>query len=158
LFIVAPDGHPRIPRIIYAIPTGYFEASIRDNVMRSVFLPARINGVPTSSPFSMFYNFKMNSVTIHDYGDLEHRVAKTKLEAEAGEPSAQMLYGMMISGLPQLIQTRDRASRGDHRAAVKAETKAIDEAGRLGWDLTPLQQCQAIYASEKAWSGNLLDF
>jgi uncharacterized protein len=292
-FIVAPDGHPRIPRIIYAIPTGYFEASVRDNVMRSVFLPARINGVPTSSPFSMFYNFKMNSVTIHDYGDLENRVAKTKLQAEAGDPSAQMLYGMMISGLPQLNQTRDRAipwflkaaqagapyaqyqigtslllgrgcqcdstkgeiwlekaaqsdqpdaqvslaeyllrdkskgdsvagakvwleraaktgngpaklllsamlaanpspdirnparalaltddlehdykadpslwdiraaanaSRGDYRAAVKAETKAIDEAGRLGWDLASLQQRQAIYASQKTWSGNLLDF
>jgi uncharacterized protein len=292
-FVIAPDGHPRIPRIIYAIPTGYFEASIRDNVMRSVFLPARINGVPISSPFSMFYNFKMNSVTIHDYGDLEHRVAKTKLEAEAGDPAAQMLYGMMISGLPQLNQTRDRAipwflkaaqagapyaqyqigtslllgrgcqcdstkgeiwlekaaqadqpdaqvslaeyllrdkskgdsvggakvwleraakagngpaklllsallasnpspdirnparalaltddlehdykadptlwdikaaanaSRGDYRAAVKAEAKAIEEAGRLGWDLTPLQQRQAIYTSQKPWTGNLLDF
>jgi hypothetical protein len=291
-FIVAPDGHPRIPRILYALPTGYFEASIRDSVMRSVFLPARINGAPISSPYSMFYNFTMNSVSIHDYGDLEQRVAKTRLQAEGGDPSAQTLYGMMIAGLPQLKQTRDRAvpwflkaaqagapyaqyqigtalllgrgcqcdntkgeiwlekaaqadqsdaqvslaeyllrdksnsdltgalvwleraakngnspgklllaailaaspspdirnparalaltdnleheykdnpslweiraaanaSRGDYRAAAKAESKAISQATGLGWDLAQLEERQALYASQKIWSGNLLDF
>jgi len=292
-FIVPPDGHPRIPRILYALPAGYFEASVRRSVLRSVFLPARINGAPISTPYSMFYNFTMNTVSIRDYGDLEQRVAKTKLQAEAGDPSAQMLYGMMITGLPQLNQTRDRAvpwflkaaqagapyaqyqigtalllgrgcqcestkgeiwlekaaqadqpdaqvslaeyllrdkshsesitgaivwleratkngngsaklllsamlaaspshdilnptralsladsleheykedpslweiraaanaSRGDYRAAVKAESKAIAEANSLGWDLAPLEQRQALYASQKSWSGNLLDF
>jgi len=292
-FIVPPDGHPRIPRIVYAVPFGYFEASVRDSAMRSVFLPARINGVPVSSPFSIFYNFKVNSVSIKDYGDLEQRVAKTKLQAEAGDPSAQVLYGMMIAGLPQLNQTRDRAvpwflkaaqagalyaqyqigtdlllgrgcqcdstkgeiwlekaaqadepnaqvslaeyllrdksksdsvagaivwleraaksgnasakfllaamlaanssaevrnptralalaeeleheykedpilweiraaasaSRMDYRAAVKAESRAISQAASLGWNLAPLQARQALYASQKSWSGNLLDF
>jgi TPR repeat protein len=292
-FIIAPDGHPRIPRILYALPAGYFEATIRDSVLKSVYLPARINGQPTSSSHSMFYNFEVQSVSIKDYGSLEQRVAKTKLLAESGEPSAQMLYGMMIAGLPQLNQSRDRAvpwflkaaqagapyaqyqigtdlllgrgcqcdgtkgeiwlekaaqadqtdaqvslaelllkdrpssdslagalvwleraakngnasaklllsavlaanpaseirdparalaladniehdykndpslweiraaanaARGDYRAAVKAELKAISEAGSLGWDLAPLEQRQALYVAEKSWSGNLLDF
>jgi uncharacterized protein len=292
-FIVPPDGHPRTPRIVYAIPAGYFEATVRDGIMKSVFLPARINGEPISSSCSMFYNFVMKSVTIENYGDLGERVRKTKLEAEAGDPSAQMLYGMMIAGLPQLKQSRDRAvpwflkaaqagapyaqyqigsdlllgrgcqcdntkgeiwlekaaqsdqadaqvtlaeyllkdksnkesvagalvwleraakqgngsaklllsamlaaspspdirnparaltiadgleheykgdpsfweilaaanaSRGDYRAAVKAETKAISKATSLGWDLSRLEQRQSVFVSQQAWSGDLLEF
>jgi TPR repeat protein len=30
-------------------------------------------------------------------------------KAEAGDPAAQMLYGMMLAGLPQLKQTYDKA-------------------------------------------------
>jgi uncharacterized protein len=292
-FIVAPDGHPRIPRILYALPNGYFEPTVRDSVMRSVYLPARINGEPVSTSVSMFYNFTMSSVSIHDYGGLERRVQETKVKAEAGDPSAQMLYGMMIAGLPQLKQSyaqalpwflkaaqagapyaqyqigtglligrgcqcetgkgeiwlekaaqadqadaqvslaeyllRDKlnreatagavvwleraakqgnssgklllsailaaspstdvrdparaialtdslereykhdpslweiraaakASRGDYKAAVKAESEAIDEATQLGWDLARLEQRQSIYSSGQSWSGNLLEF
>lgn len=108
-FIVAPDGHPRMARILYSLPTGYFEEYVRESVMRSTYLPARINGQPISASTSMLYNFKMQSVSIHDYGDLEHRVAEAKTKAEAGDVSAQMLYGMMIAGLPQLNQTYDKA-------------------------------------------------
>lgn len=108
-FIVAPDGHPRLPRILYSLPSGYFEAFVRESVMRSTYLPARINGEPISASTSMLYNFVMSSVTIHDYGTLEARVNDTKLKAEAGDPSAQMLYGMMLAGLPQLKQTYDKA-------------------------------------------------
>lgn len=108
-FVVAPDGHPRVPRILYALPKGYFEAAVRDSVMRSVYLPARTNGEPIATTVSIFYNFEVPSVTLRDYGNLASRVEKTKKEAEAGDPSAQMLYGMMISGLPQLKQARDQA-------------------------------------------------
>jgi hypothetical protein len=108
-FIVAPDGHPRIPRILYAVPSGYFEPTVRESVMRSVYLPARINGEPISTSVSMFYLFKISDASIRDYGNLERRVHETKLKAEAGDPSAEMLYGMMIAGLPQLNQTYDQA-------------------------------------------------
>jgi TonB family protein len=108
-FVVAPDGHPRTPRILYSLPTGYFEEYVRESVMRSTYLPARINGQPISTSMSMMYNFKVQSVSIHDYGNLANRVAETKAKAEAGDVSAQLLYGMMIAGLPQLNQTYDRA-------------------------------------------------
>jgi TPR repeat protein len=108
-FIVAPDGHPRLPRILYAVPVGYFETTVRDSVLRSVYLPARINGEPVSTSVSMFYNFTVAGATIHDYGNLDKRVQEAKLKADAGDPSAQMLYGMMIAGLPQLHQTYDQA-------------------------------------------------
>jgi TonB family protein len=108
-FVVAPDGHPRTPRILYSLPTGYFEEYVRDSVMRSTYLPARINGQPISTSMTMLYSFKVQSVSIHNYGDLEHRVDEAKAKAEAGDVSAQMLYGMMIAGLPQLNQTYDKA-------------------------------------------------
>jgi TonB family protein len=108
-FTVAPDGHPRIPRILYAVPTGFFEPTVRESVMRSVFLPARIRGVPESTSVNMFYNFVVPSASIRDYGNLERRVRETKTKAESGDPSAQMLYGMMVAGLPQLHQTYAQA-------------------------------------------------
>jgi TonB family protein len=107
-FVVAPDGHPRILRILYAVPTGFFEDTVRDSVMRSIYLPARINGEPVATPVSVFYNFKMD-VSIDQYGNLEQRVKATLKKAEAGDPAAQMLYGMMLAGLPQLKQTYDKA-------------------------------------------------
>jgi TPR repeat protein len=108
-FVVAPDGHARMPRILYSLPGGYFEASVRDSVMRSTYLPARVNGEPIAASTSMLYTFAVKSVALRDYGTLEARVSATKLKAEAGDPMAQMLYAMMLAGLPQLNQTYDKA-------------------------------------------------
>ena len=108
-FTVAPDGHPRVPRILYAVPAGFFESTVRESVLRSVYLPARVNGTPVSTSVNTFYNFVIASASIHDYGGLEQRVRDTKAKAESGDPSAQMLYGMMIAGLPQLHQTYAQA-------------------------------------------------
>jgi uncharacterized protein len=291
-FVVAPDGHPRIPRILYAVPAGYFEEAVRDSIMRSVYLPARTNGQPIATTITIFYNFKMN-LSIGAYDGLEKRVQDVLAKAEAGDPRSQVLYGMMIAGLPQLKQTYDRAlpwflkaaqagspyaqyqigtgllqgrgcqcdtgkgeiwlekaaqadqsdaqvslaeyllkgnpnsegiagaivwlersakqgnsyaklrlsailaarsskslsdstraldlvdtlehefkrdpsfweiraaanaSRGDFRAATKAQAQAINEAKRLDWDLTALNQRQSVYVSGQAWSGDLLAF
>jgi TonB family protein len=292
-FVVASDGHPRVPRILYAVPAGYFEGAVRESVLRSVYLPARINGQPISTSVSTMYNFTVPGVSIKDYDGLERRVHDTELKAAAGDPQAQMLYGMMIAGLPQLKRTYDQAlpwflraaqagapyaqyqvgtgllqgrgcqcdsgkgeiwlqkaaqadqpdaqvslaeymlkgeptresvngavvwlergakqgnaaaklllsgilaatpireirdppraltladslehdykidpsfgeiraaanaSRGDYKAAVKAESHAMSEATRLGWDLAPLQQRHSLYESGQPWTGNLLAF
>lgn len=292
-FVVAPDGHPRLPRILYALPVGFFESTVRESVLRSAYLPARVNGEPIATSVSMFYRFTVRGATIQDYGNLQKRVQDTKLKADAGDPAAQMLYGMMIAGLPQLHQTynqalpwflkaaqagapyaqyqigtsllqgrgcqcdtnkgeiwleraaqadqadaqvslaeyllkdhptpesmagamvwleraakqrneageimlsamlaasasstvRDparalayldtlereytfdpsyweiraaaQASRGDFKAALKAEAEAIDKATALGWDLSPLNSRRSSYASQQPWTGNLLEF
>jgi len=103
-FTVAPDGHPRSPRILYAVPARYFDDAIRESVFRTLYLPARINGKPVAASTSMFFNFKIDSVSLRDYGGLAKQVEDAKTKAEAGDPSAQMLYGMMLAGLPQLNQ------------------------------------------------------
>ena len=108
-FTVAPDGHPRNARILFAVPRGYFEDTVRESVMRSVYLPARHGSVPVAENVSVFYNFVMEGLSIRQYEGLEQQVRSTATKAEAGDPQAQMLYGMMIAGLPQLNQTYDRA-------------------------------------------------
>lgn len=108
-FIVPPDGHPRVPRILYALPDGYFEATVRESVLRSIYQPARVDGRAVATLVSMFYRFEMSGVSIQQYGNLEQRVRETKSKAQAGDPSAQMLYAMMVAGLPQLNQTYDQA-------------------------------------------------
>ena len=292
-FVVASDGHPRVPRILYAAPRGYFEDSVRESVLRSVYLPARINGQPISTSVSTMYNYTVPGVSIKDYDGLERRVHDTELKAAAGDPQAQMLYAMMIAGLPQLKQTYSQAlpwflkaaqagapyaqyqigtgllqgrgcqcdagkgeiwlqkaaqadqpdaqvslaeyllkgeptqesvagavvwleraakqgndsaklmlsgilaatpingmrdppralsladsleheykidpsfwevraaadaSSGDFKAAVKAQSKAVSEATRLGWDQAHLQERLALYEAGQAWNGNLLAF
>lgn len=108
-FVVAPDGHPRSPRILYVVPRNYFEDAIRESILRSVYLPARIDGKPVSASTGMYFNFKLSQVSLSDYGNLAKQVEETKAKAQAGDPSAQMLYGMMLAGLPQLKQNYTQA-------------------------------------------------
>jgi uncharacterized protein len=77
-FTVAPDGHPRSPRILYAVPARYFEDAIRESVLRTLYLPARINGKPVATSTSMFFNFKIESVSLRDYGGLAKQVEDAK--------------------------------------------------------------------------------
>lgn len=147
-FIVAPDGHPRIPRILYALPNGYFESTVRESILRTVYLPARINGQPIASSTSMFYHFKMESVTIRDYGNLEQRVLQTKSKAEAGDPSAQMLYGMMIAGLPQLKQSHDQALPWFLKAAQAGAPYAQYQ---IGTGLLQGRGCQCDNTKGEIW-------
>jgi TonB family protein len=146
-FIVAPDGHPRIPRILYAVPAGYFEDTVRDSVMRSVYLPARINGQPIATPVSIFYYFKM-AAAIGEYGNLEQRVKATEAKAEAGDPSAQMLYGMMIAGLPQLNKTYNQALPWFLKAAQAGSPYAQYQ---IGTGLLLGRGCQCDAAKGEVW-------
>ncbi|MGH8290843.1 MAG: TonB family protein [Steroidobacteraceae bacterium] len=44
-FTLMPDGHPRFPRIVFAVPTGFFEAVVKESVLRS-----RFSRTPSGSP------------------------------------------------------------------------------------------------------------
>ena len=56
------------------------------------------------------------------------------------------------------IRAAANASRGDFKAAVKTQAKAVSEAMHLGWDVVLLQQRQSLYESGQPWTGNLLAF
>jgi TonB family protein len=108
-FSVPPDGHPRLPRILYALPGASFDSIVINHVMHTTYLPARINGVPVTTSSSQFYRFRITGASIEEYGDLKDKVAAAKAKAEAGDPASQMLYGMMLAGLPQLNASYDKA-------------------------------------------------
>lgn len=108
-FVVAADGHARMPRVLFALPQNVFESAAREAVLRSTFLPARLNGTPVSSTAATYVNFVMRDTSKEDYPDLLRFVKRTRTQAEAGDISAQVTYAMMISGLPQVQQPFSQA-------------------------------------------------
>jgi TPR repeat protein len=97
-FSLLADGRARMPRVISALPRGIFEAAARESLLHSEFAPA-----PTSEavPCNLFFRFNGNRAA-EGYPQLLAYVKQTQLRAEAGDPQAQMLYGMLLAGLPQL--------------------------------------------------------
>jgi uncharacterized protein len=104
-FSVMPDGRSRNPRIIYAVPKGEFEAAVRDSLLHSEFAPASTAGQPVRC--TIFYNFRLSGNL--DYPRLQGFVNETLVQAKGGDPQSQMLYGMLLVGLPQLNAPRSKA-------------------------------------------------
>jgi hypothetical protein len=104
-FSVMPDGRSRNPRIIYAVPEGIFEPTVRDGLLHSEFVSAPAERSPVQC--TMFYRFVMEGAA--GYSRLDAYVDETLAQAKAGDPRAQMLYGMLLVGLPQLNKPRSQA-------------------------------------------------
>ncbi len=100
-FTVMPDGRARIPRIVYAVPSNVFDTAARSAILRTEFLPATAGGSPVSCTGTFLINFKMDYAAA-DYEGLDKLVKTTGAKAAAGDVNSQMIYGMMLAGLPQL--------------------------------------------------------
>ncbi len=135
-FTVMPDGRARNPRVVYAVPAKVFEQSTRRLILRSEFTPATEKGVPVPCTIGMMVQYRINGVDDGDYNELERLLKRTKTQAEAGDANAQMLYGLLITGLPQV-----RKPRGD---AMPYFVKAA-QAG------LPTAQFMVGYSSMMGW-------
>jgi TonB family protein len=133
-FSLMPDGRSRMPRIIYAVPEGIFESAARDSLLHSEFAPAPPGEPP--APCTLFFQFVMRQRNSGDYPRLEEFVSQTLKRAEAGDPREQMLYGMLLVGLPQLHRPRSDALPWFLKSA---------QAG------TPVAQFQVGYSLLKGW-------
>ncbi|MFL6600941.1 MAG: TonB family protein [Steroidobacteraceae bacterium] len=133
-FTLMPDGRSRMPRIIYAVPQGMFDSATRKALLHSEFAPAAAGQPPR--PCTVFFNFQLRGATARDYPRLNVFVKETLTRAERGDPGAQMLYGMLLVGLPQLKKPRSEALPWFLKSA---------QAG------TPLAQFQVGYSLLKGW-------
>jgi TPR repeat protein len=134
-YSLMPDGRSRMPRIIYAVPEGVFESAARESVLHSEFATAPAGGQPT--PCTLFFQFIMRGGnTVGNYPRLEVFVQQTLKRAAGGDPSAQMLYGMLLVGLPQLHKPRSEALPWFLKSA---------QAG------VPVAQFQVGYSLLKGW-------
>lgn len=104
-FSVMPDGRGRNPRVIYAVPEGVFERTVRDGLLHSEFGSAPAGRSPIQC--TLFYRFVIRGAV--GYSGLDTYVDETLAHAKAGDPRAQMLYGMLLVGLPQLNKPRSQA-------------------------------------------------
>jgi TonB family protein len=132
-FSVMPDGRSRNPRIIYAVPKELFDAAARDSLLHTEFTPAAPGSKPVQC--TQFFQFVLVGTKL-DYSRLEKFVQDTLTKAQAGDPGAQMLYGMLLVGLPQLNKPRSQALPWFLKSA---------QAG------VPVAQFQVGYSLLKGW-------
>ena len=133
---IAPDGRSRAARLIQAVPTGIFDATVLDGIAHTLFVPARENGTPVGCKLEFMVRFAIAGLSAADYPDLQTHLKKTKLKAESGDISAQLLYGFMISGLPQLGRQKSEALPWFLKAAQAGHPVGAYEIGQallLGW-------------------------
>ncbi len=102
-FTLMPDGSPRFPRIIEAVPAGAFEGMVRESLLRSQFsrVPAGSGPVQCSMPYNFFFTGGRVGGRRETIEDFEAELGyKTSLErlAEDGAPNAQLVYGLLLDG------------------------------------------------------------
>ena len=135
-FTVMPDGRARNPRVVFAVPAGVFEDSARSMIMRSEFSPSTQKGVPVPCTTSTMVMYVLQGVTKSEYSDLTAFMKRTHKNAEAGDPRSQMLYGLMLSGLPQYKKPRSDAMPYFVKAAQAGMPTAqflVGYSTMLGW-------------------------
>ena len=147
-FTLMPDGHARNSRILYAIPGEQFEKAVRATLLRADFVPGAAGGDPIQC--TLFYRFTIAGANLQDYVGLKAFVAKTLAQAQDGDPKAQLIYGMMIAGLPQLNRPRSAALPWFLKAAQSGSPVAQFE---VGYSLLKGWGCQCEENKALIWLG-----
>jgi hypothetical protein len=99
-FVVMPDGRARHPRIVYAMPAGTFEDTVRRAVLSLEYPVRSPDAVPAHC--HLMFRFVAQGEGPGRYPQLQALVKETRVKAEAGEVQAEVLYGMLLAGYPQL--------------------------------------------------------
>jgi TonB family protein len=93
-YTLMPDGSSRNPRILYAVPPGTFERTVRTAILH-LHSPEDPRAAPADC--SVMYRFVMAGSTFDGLKDFAKNV---RVEAEAGKPAAQLTYGMLLANFP----------------------------------------------------------
>jgi uncharacterized protein len=101
-YTVAPDGRARNPRIWYALPALVFDEAARMVIFNSTFQPRTENGVAVPCQMRILVKFTLS----RGGSNLEEGFGNSKQLAEAGDPNAQLVYGLLLAGRPELNKER----------------------------------------------------
>lgn len=127
-FAVMPDGRARNPRILYALPTGVFDDTVRTAVLQAEFT-ARASGEKAVHCQIMFQFRAASLQGTAGYPQLETLARRTLEKAQAGDVESQFFYGMLLAGLPQLGHGRKDAIPWFLKAAQSGYRQAQFEVG-----------------------------
>jgi len=94
-FTVHADGSARNPRIVYQVPEGVFDGAVRESLLRSRFPMTAPDSKPAHC--AIYYNFVMEGFSSAGYPELGRFVTKTRTAAQAGDPRAELVYGMLLA-------------------------------------------------------------
>lgn len=147
-FVVAADGHPRIPRIQVSLAQYLLRGKPGREAIAGALEWLERAVKQGNSSGKLLLSAILAASPLSDLRDPKRALALTdQLEHEyRGDPSLWE------------IRAAASASSGDLKAAVKAQNHAIKEAKDLGRDLAKLQQRESAYASGQAWRRDLLKF
>lgn len=132
-FSVHADGSARNPRIIYALPAGLFEAAVRDSLLHTRYPKGSADALPVHC--GAIYDF-FNRTIQGDALQLKYVLSKARISAEAGDPSSELLYGMLLAGL------------GDQKTSRSDALPWFLKAAQAG---SPVGQYQVGYGLLKGW-------
>lgn len=127
-FTLMPDGRARLPRVILDVPQGVFGAAARKAILNDGFAQLPAGSAPITCV--AFYRFVMGTGTsAFGYPGLTAYVEKIHRGAQGGDPGSQLMYGMLLVGLPQLSKTSNAGLPWFLRAAQAGMPTAQFEVG-----------------------------
>lgn len=132
-FTLMPDGKARGPRVILD-PTGVFGTTTRESILRDTFKPLPAGSHPVQCVIFQRFDFGdgddrttyVPGRPLNVMGGYEYKVRK---QANAGDPNAQLFYGMVLVGLPRRHQTGSEGLPWFLRAAQAGLPVAQFEVG-----------------------------
>lgn len=149
-FTVMPDGIPRFPRIIQAVPSGLFEATVKASLLRSQF-SRQPGGAPVQC--EMPYNFIFSNVTQDSIGDFETELGyKRSLPhiAQEGDPYAQLVYGLLMNGLPRKPGSPQNVSK-EHSLMAADGLPWLVKAAQAGVPLAQYEVARSLLFGRGCW-------
>lgn len=145
-FTLMPDGRARSPRVILDA-TGAFGNATRESILHDTFKPLPAGSRPIQCV--IFYRFEFAGyVPGRPLDVMGGYVYKVRERANAGDPNAQLLYGMVLVGLPQRNQTGSEGLPWFLRAAQAGLRLAQFE---VGFSLLRGFGCQRDEAKALTW-------
>ncbi|HEY3785033.1 MAG TPA: energy transducer TonB [Steroidobacteraceae bacterium] len=131
-YTLLADGSARNPRVIYAQPQGVFDAAVRESLLHSRFAGSAGKPIQCTS----YYDFVNAGGFDVAPRNLLAYVEKVHAQAQAGAAGSQLLYGLLIAGLPQLQRPRSEAMSWFLHAAQSGSAVAQYQVGYsllTGW-------------------------
>jgi TonB family protein len=150
-FTLMPDGRARFPRIIFAVPAGFFEDVAKESVLRGRFSRAAAGSLPVqcSVPFQFEFGPVGRPRSIEDYERQLGVSIKLGSKAKTGDPAAQQLYGLLLAAEPGAGKASWVAAL---RWLVKAAQGGMPVAQyAVGYDLLLGRGCRMDEAKALRW-------
>jgi TonB family protein len=106
---VAPSGRARNVHVLYSLPTRVFDVPGRRVAFDTRYTTPRESGVAVSCTLQFKVKFKISvdGAKPEASSELKESTAESKAKADAGDPGAQLLYGLLLETRSELNTKRE---------------------------------------------------
>jgi uncharacterized protein len=107
-FTVSPDGRAYNARVLYSTTPIVFDEAARAAIMHSLFRAKLENGATVPCHIRAKLKFKLKGFPKGREDDIEKKFDATRVRAEAGDPEAQFVYGVLLLDRSDLNRKGER--------------------------------------------------